>query len=830
MDDMPKGYDDSPSVEDSISSARVSEVSEVTRTKYTPELELLLKHAVLINSFYEDTVDLTFTSMLFAFLSSQDRLSKWFQSYVMEARVDLSRRMAEHKVSWDVLKKVKDDSRLQDISNEQIRLSSSSQSLLGIAEGLRGHGDEDLDVRHLMAAYIYDPAGHKFDLDQMGFRDIDWSNAFLSQMSLMHPEEIDHWKKEHLNKFKIEPRMISSDQGPSAHIATDRWTLEDTLGYRAYAFAIYRFMTHKETLCPLTISIQAPWGGGKTSLMRMIQRHLDPTAIQDIMQSDPVPMGFISIGEVLKDIKYWKDNKKTQDLPQARIAPADEEKPHKLTIWFNAWKYQSTREVWAGLADAIIHQVSARLTPVERETFWLRLNLKRIDADKIRQQVHERILNYTWQNSLPWLVGSFLLLLTSIGITLKEWSSSAGLMEGIGGLGIMLSVLGGGFSVKAKFDEARRMVEGEPAAVSLSQYLQMPDYRSELGFIHQVEADLRLVFESIPKEHRPIVVFIDDLDRCLPQKISDVIEGINLFLAGDFPECMFVIGMDTEMVAAALKSAHAQVLSYLPLDATVPIGWRFMDKFVQLPFIIPPAESADLGRYMNSILSNSKKRELDPEVSRLAKEILPKVHDLKSVESGTAGMAGQKQISNGQLFQLREELRTSVVLENLDRGIKTFNDENEELCGLISKSAYEFSDNPRDIKRFINAFRFQYFLRWARLARELDAVSLDQLQRWVVLMMKWPDVVRWFQHGRHEGTIEVSRGPLYSTRLQQLEKMGENAINLQDWQQNAREILKTDEKELSWLKDDALRQFFYREYHQYPEGIRLSDGAGKGLW
>ena len=50
------------------------------------------------------------------------------------------------------------------------------------------------------------------------------------------------------------------------------------------------------------------------------------------------------------------------------------------------------------------------------------------------------------------------------------------------------------------------------------------------------------------------VIFIDDLDRCFPAKVGQVVEAINLFLAGDLPKCMFVIGMDTELVAAALQA------------------------------------------------------------------------------------------------------------------------------------------------------------------------------------------------------------------------------------------------------------------------------------
>jgi hypothetical protein len=49
------------------------------------------------------------------------------------------------------------------------------------------------------------------------------------------------------------------------------------------------------------------------------------------------------------------------------------------------------------------------------------------------------------------------------------------------------------------------------------------------------------------------------------------------------------------MVAAALEVAHAEVISKLPEYSThTPIGWKFMDKFVQLPIVIPPFREQEI--------------------------------------------------------------------------------------------------------------------------------------------------------------------------------------------------------------------------------------------
>src|SRR5512144_68018 len=62
------------------------------------------------------------------------------------------------------------------------------------------------------------------------------------------------------------------------------------------------------------------------------------------------------------------------------------------TVWFNPWMYQSGEQIWAGLANEVICQLTGRMHPVEREAFWLELNLRRVDGDVIRRRIHAALL------------------------------------------------------------------------------------------------------------------------------------------------------------------------------------------------------------------------------------------------------------------------------------------------------------------------------------------------------------------------------------------------------------------------------------------------------
>lgn len=673
---------------------------------------------------------------------------------------------------------------------------------------------------------------------------------FLSQLPLVPLEELiektgeDTLWTTHGSGLPI-PRLIAEQLekvwraalaklslGPSTHIATDIWTLDDTLGYQAYAYAIYRFMTHQQTKPPLTISIQAPWGGGKTSLMRMIQKLLDPQALKNFREESGQQHSDLTVKGALCEIDEWIRSDTRKDLPSI---PKDESRK-LLTVWFNAWKYESTNQVWAGLADAIMKQVTARLPLAEKERFWLRLNLRRVDAEKIRSHIYERILNYFWRGARGWILSCVLLLLVSITSTVVGWLNLQTTAWEFGWIGIGSSVLIGILTSVQKYLSAIKNIEKEPASVSLRDYLDIPDYNKELGFVHNVEADLHRVFGAVPKEHRPIVIFIDDLDRCSPVKVAQVLEAVNLFLAGDFPHCFFVLGMDSEMVAAALQASHKDMLACLPADASIPLGWRFMDKFVQLPFLIPLPEDNDVTRYTKSLFSLDQTLLIQP-VMQQAIESAQNIQSRAAVANEAEELQTKHNLNEEQRSYLQEKLETQVVRRVLDDGIDTFTDKNPEIQRVIGTATSYFCGNPRELKRFINVFRFHYFVWWARKARELEIPTLDQLLRWTVLSIKWPEAVRWVRRGGGTDWCAQTIGqeksncmPAETSRLKLIEDISGIATDLRTWQDQALQVLRLTPKDAPWLNDSQLLHYFHDEHTKYPEGKRMSDGEGKGLW
>ena len=141
----------------------------------------------------------------------------------------------------------------------------------------------------------------------------------------------------------------------------------------------------------------------------------------------------------------------------------------------------------------------------------------------------------------------------------------------------------------------------------LGQLVKRPNYEAEKGMFHFVEQDVRKVFELVVDPEKPAVVFIDDLDRCAADRVAEVLEAVNLFLSGDFPQCYFLIGMDAQVAAASMEVAHEKLATKLREMSSRygSLGWYFMDKFIQLPFVIPNLEPGQSTSYLSSLFQQS---------------------------------------------------------------------------------------------------------------------------------------------------------------------------------------------------------------------------------
>ncbi len=187
-----------------------SEASQDTGN-YSPELERLLAKASHINSYYEKDFDVSFSSMLLAFLVSDDIVSQWFKEYVKKVGIDVEKILGERGLD----KRIMDDIADAEPSERptSLRMTTSARKFLQIADQLRqgpAEPDKILQVWHIMAAFIYSPWVHDGDLVRWGFDRKSWSTDFLILMCSLRRKEMGFWEAQHRRAFGEEPCLPES--------------------------------------------------------------------------------------------------------------------------------------------------------------------------------------------------------------------------------------------------------------------------------------------------------------------------------------------------------------------------------------------------------------------------------------------------------------------------------------------------------------------------------------------------------------------------------------------------------------------------------------------
>lgn len=509
------------------------------------------------------------------------------------------------------------------------------------------------------------------------------------------PVEPEKTSEESIDKSPASVQVASralSDQ-PSAD---DK---DDLLGFSDYADALADFIKNPKTPKPLTLGIDAPWGMGKTTLMRMLSNRLAP--------------------------KKGRTNlfRRRRD----RLA-SKTDKGACLTVWFDAWKYDREESLWAALVLEILTQVREKSGFWQRLWISLSLNWKRVDWRRFFESLLKRLLY------LAGTIGFGLLLYTVLGSLvgaeirkklLDLWQNNTG------------ALLGGAGLVTLGYTIIREILGHvvQPFDLGINRYVSASKYRERIGFLAEFEDDFKRVVETVTRGgKRPLVVFIDDLDRCAPPKPAEIAEAINVLL--DAKHCVFVIGMDAQAVACSIESRYKDLAAYYTHESNgLTLGQRFLEKIVQISFRIPQPAAGQINSFIVRALEASPDQpatQTDPEKVAEAERLI--ADRLRS------------QMPLNEVIEEIKATRLDLGYNNVERAGRSVYavtlDDSKDVQDVILGIAPYLENNPRKIKRFVNLFRLQALIANRRGLLQSGEIRLDLLAKWAVLSLRWPEGVQ----------------------------------------------------------------------------------------
>ncbi len=148
--------------------------------------------------------------------------------------------------------------------------------------------------------------------------------------------------------------------------------------------------------------------------------------------------------------------------------------------------------------------------------------------------------------------------------------------------------------------EILKGIDNESAFNELLESVQRKkkvDFIERVQFMEQFQHKFEMIVENYHRNKR-VVIFIDDLDRCLPEKAIEILESIKLFL--DVEHCIIVLGIDERVISKSMEVKYKDFL--IGENKEIPIsGVNYLEKFIQLGFKLPMISNKNIEEYIYNL-------------------------------------------------------------------------------------------------------------------------------------------------------------------------------------------------------------------------------------
>jgi hypothetical protein len=409
--------------------------------------------------------------------------------------------------------------------------------------------------------------------------------------------------------------------------------------------------------------------------------------------------------------------------------------PPVPTVWFNAWAYDEIEPLWVALALAILRRSREEFDLRRRAILFYELNRESL---KIRKAVRSflKLLLLGIGVLLVAIVGVRLVLRTAdVQLTAEQTWRYIGLLGGLGVIATLYNTIGKDVYKRISSPFKRRVTK--QSELNLAEVSQAQDIEERIASIAQFERDYnRVIRAATDYGRRPLVVFIDELDRLAPPKMVKLLETMTLKLRA--VDCIFVLGINGQVVANSLGAQFKDLRPYLadPDESEWTIGQRMLESVIEIRFVIPSAGISPFDAFVG--------RNLQVDSHRDVKEIRDKVIQAERLIEGQQ-KRGETLNEAAKSIQAESENPAAAVSEaKVEIRARSFGD-SEDVRQAMAAAVPYLGYNPRKVKRFINLFKLQALIANRRGLLDDGTIHLEQLAKWLIISTRWPTVI--------EGTV-----------------------------------------------------------------------------
>ena len=132
------------------------------------------------------------------------------------------------------------------------------------------------------------------------------------------------------------------------------------------------------------------------------------------------------------------------------------------------------------------------------------------------------------------------------------------------------------------------------------------DYRKNLGVISAIHHDFKQLADFLeptsgegPNVER-IVLYIDDLDRCPPKRVVEVLQAIHIILS--LPLFVVVVGVDSRWLLDSLAAFYREQFPKDAVTIDVARPQQYLEKIFQVPYTLTPMTDEGYGALVAGML------------------------------------------------------------------------------------------------------------------------------------------------------------------------------------------------------------------------------------
>lgn len=325
-----------------------------------------------------------------------------------------------------------------------------------------------------------------------------------------------------------------------------------------------------------------------------------------------------------------------------------EKEPEIACLYFNGWVFEGYDDAKAALLETILKEFE--------------------DENKFGAEIKDNIKKLS--NSVKWM--------RVIGFGIKNIALPAAAAYMTGDLSLITQLVSGLKGAAENPDDLVAKIKGHDTEGFLKQFVKESEETDKFDVVRKFRDDFEELLEKSKIDK--LVIIIDDLDRCLPDRIIDNLEAIKLFL--NVKNTAFVIGADPRIVRHAIEYRYKdKIIDTNAENTNDRIVNDYLEKLIQIPYNLPKLSDSEVETYVTLLFCEN---DLSPE-------------DFNKVLCAFKKFREIERYSVFDFAKVKDAVGDASKTEKLEQNVSLI----AKLSPIISESLY---GNPRQIKRFLNTF------------------------------------------------------------------------------------------------------------------------------